>query len=228
MTEAAKRDQLIEAHLEYVRKIAAKVKRDIGGSFDYDELVAYGTRGLVEAAGRFDPARGVAFTTFSYYRIRGAIFDGLRETGWLPRSVYARFSRASNDLLENHTARENAAEKGERSTEQVVEDLNQSLDQLATIFVTSLDAERQGEVADTATPDSEETVSQKQLGEHVRKALSSLPDREREILDLYYYEGLNLVEIGKRLGSSKSWTSRLHARAIKLLASAMAPALGST
>ncbi len=80
------RDQLIEKHLNYAKSLTAKLHRQLSSDLEFDELYAHGTKGLVEAAQRYDPTRGVAFTTFSYYRIRGAIFDGLRQSGWLNRS----------------------------------------------------------------------------------------------------------------------------------------------
>ena len=81
------RDRLIEEHLGYVRALAIQLKKEIAAkALDLEELVAYGSRGLVEAAERFDPDRGVAFSTFAYYRIRETIFDELRQTGWLSRS----------------------------------------------------------------------------------------------------------------------------------------------
>ena len=83
------KNQLVEQHLSLVQAIARKVKKTLGTSIEYDDLVAYGSKGLVEAADRFDARPGVAFTTFAYYRIRGAMFDGLRTMGWYSRADYA-------------------------------------------------------------------------------------------------------------------------------------------
>ena len=82
--------RLIEANLSYVRAIAARVKEHLPRDIEFDDLVAYGTQGLLEAADRFDGKHGATFTTFAYYRVRGAIFDGLRRMGWLPRGEWAR------------------------------------------------------------------------------------------------------------------------------------------
>src|SRR6185369_6696855 len=104
----AERQRLVEGHLSFVRSIAAKVKEQLPREIEFDDLVAYGTQGLIEAAERYDPAHGTAFSTFSYYRIRGAIYDGLRGMGWLPRGEYARFrfEERSNAYLQNLADRE--------------------------------------------------------------------------------------------------------------------------
>jgi RNA polymerase sigma factor for flagellar operon FliA len=86
---APEKRQLVEQHLQLVQAIARKVKKTLGASIEYDDLVAYGSKGLVEAADRYDARPGVAFTTFAYYRIRGAMFDGLRTMGWYSRADYA-------------------------------------------------------------------------------------------------------------------------------------------
>jgi len=92
---------LIENHLALVQAIARKVKKTLSASIDFEDLVGYGSKGLVEAAERFDPTQGVTFSTFAYYRIRGAMFDGLRTMGWYSRSDYARYraEERANELL---------------------------------------------------------------------------------------------------------------------------------
>lgn len=215
--------RLIQEHLGYVRSIAAKVRRSLQASqLDFDELVAFGSKGLVEAAQRFDPTRGVAFTTYSYYRIRGAIFDGLRQTGWLNRSQYARFSEASNSYLENHSERESSrgqhAATSRTTTEETVKTMTGTLQDLAVIFLTSINADEQRELADRQTPDGSQSLEGKETREAVQRALQCLPEKERLLVDYYYFQGLSLAESGKKLGLSTSWSSRLHARAIRLLA----------
>ncbi len=86
---ASEKNQLVEQHLPLVQAIARKVKKTLGARIELDDLVAYGAKGLVEAAERYDARPGVAFTTFAYYRVRGAMFDGLRTMGWYSRADYA-------------------------------------------------------------------------------------------------------------------------------------------
>jgi len=214
----AERDRLIEQHVGYARSIAAKAKQNVGGAIDFDELVAFGTQGLVEAADRFDPARGIAFTTFSYYRIKGAIYDGLRKLGWLGRGDYARFQARSNDLLANFAERGTPA----RSIDDAANDLAITLDQVATVFVTSLEAQIHDPPSDA--PDGPTMVARRERASAVRSAMASLPQKERALVQLCYFEDLSLTEAGARLGLSKSWASRLHARAIRSLGEVLGPA----
>jgi RNA polymerase sigma factor for flagellar operon FliA len=88
---AIDRKRLVADNLPYVRAIAAVIKEQLPKEIEYDDLVAYGTQGLLEASERYDGRHGASFTTFAYYRVRGAIYDGLRGMGWLPRGEYARF-----------------------------------------------------------------------------------------------------------------------------------------
>jgi RNA polymerase sigma factor for flagellar operon FliA len=212
--------RLIQEHLGYVRSIAAKVRQSLRGSqLDFEELVAFGSKGLVEAAQRFDPTRGVAFTTFSYYRIRGAIFDGLRQTGWLKRSRYARFSEAANSYLENHSERESSrGQPSHATTEETVKTMTDTLQDLTVIFLASFNADEQLEMADSQTPDGSQSLEGKETREAVQRALQCLPEKERLLVDYCYFQGLSLSEAGRKLGLSTSWSSRLHARAIRLLA----------
>src|SRR6187399_2930876 len=108
---AADVKELVDKHLSLVQGIARKVKRSVGASIELDDLIGYGSKGLVEAAERFDGRAGVAFTTFAYYRIRGAMYDGLRSMGWYSRADYARYraEERSNEYLQNHADREGAA-----------------------------------------------------------------------------------------------------------------------
>ena len=103
--------RLVEQHLSLVQAIARKVKKSVGASVDVDDLVGYGSKGLVEAADRFDPRHGVAFSTFAYYRIRGAMYDGLRSMGWYSRADYARYraEERANEYLRSRADREGAA-----------------------------------------------------------------------------------------------------------------------
>lgn len=215
------RDKLIERHLDYVRRLAHRIKREIATDLDLEELVAYGQRGLVEAAERYDPARGVAFTTFSYYRIRGAIFDGLRKLGWLSRSEYARFSAAQNELLGNAAERQTVERRGD--AKQTMSSVAKTLDQLAVIFVTSLEAGERPPEPVSEAPDGAEIVEHKQAVSVVRRAVETLPERERRLIEMHYFEDMSLQDAGKALGLSKSWASRLHARTIAQLTEMLGP-----
>ena len=227
---APEKRQLVEQHLDLVQAIARKVKKTLGASIEYDDLVAYGSKGLVEAADRYDARPGVAFTTFAYYRIRGAMFDGLRTMGWYSRADYARYraEERANEYLQSHADRaaEGGAGDGASSKADAAETLAavaQVLSGVAAVHITSLEAA--STVADQTFAAPDAAIDTGRLGKRVREAITKLPDKERRLLEMYYFEEKTLEDAGGAMGLSKSWACRLHARAVDLLRAALADAL---
>jgi RNA polymerase sigma factor for flagellar operon FliA len=231
------RDQLIQQHLSLVQSVARKLKKQITARVEFDDLVGYGSKGLIEAAERFDPRHGVAFTTFAYYRIRGAMLDGLRTMGWYSRADYARYraEERANEYLQNHADREavqglapgeaasTAATSPSSSVEAALSSIAEVLGGIATVHITSLEAA--AAVADESLPAPDANLDIGRLGARVRVAMQKLPDKERQLMELYYFAGKNLEEAGGAMGLSKSWACRLHARAVDLLRAELADAL---
>jgi len=216
---AEPRDRLVAEHMHLVHAIAAKLRSRLGKTMEPGDLVGYGTTGLMEAAARFDPKAGASFSTFAYYRIRGAMFDGMRTMGWYSRGDYARFraeERASEYLAaaaEREAAERQAAPDAPRPDPSgTLEALADLLSGVAAIHITSLEAA--GEQADERARPPDEAVASAEDSRRVRAALAALPARERRLLELYYFGDLRLEEAGKQMGLSKSWASRLHARAV--------------
>jgi RNA polymerase sigma factor for flagellar operon FliA len=228
---ASEVNQLVEKHLSLVQAIARKVKKTLNASIELDDLVGYGSKGLVEAAERFDARHGVAFTTFAYYRIRGAIYDGLRAMGWYSRADYARYraEERANEYLRNRADREGAgqAESGKAgaaggptpSEAATLAEVHEILSSVATVHITSLEAA--SSVPDESLPAADVAVDNHRLSQRVRQAVAGLPEKERRLMELYYFADKNLEEAGAALGLSKSWACRLHARAVDLLRDAM-------
>lgn len=227
---AAARDQLVEQHLHLVHSIADKLKRKLGKTMEPGDLIGYGTQGLIEAASKFDPKQGAAFGTFAYYRIRGAIFDGMRTMGWYSRVDYARFraEERANDYLASASEREAAgklanpeagghAESKDKSD--MLADIAEVLSGVATVHITSMEAARDAPDDRFQAPD--EAALEADERERVRAALATLPEKERQLMELYYFADMKLEEAGKKLGLSKSWASRLHARAVNHLREAL-------
>jgi RNA polymerase sigma factor for flagellar operon FliA len=213
--------RLVEDHIAFVRSIARKLREQMP-VIEMDDLVGFGMQGLLEAAQRFDDRHGVAFTTFAYYRVRGAMFDGLRSMGWLPRGEYSRLRQEeqANAYLENTAARApqedgGTAEAGGQVVERVRE-ISSTLHGIATVFVTLFAREQELRIADDR-PTAPQLLEEHQLCQRVRAAMQRLPDKEKTLLELYYFQDLTLEQAGGKMGLSKSWTSRLHARAITLL-----------
>lgn len=213
------RDELIEQYRPYVRNIVSKIIKSLSRDVDFDDLVGYGELGLIEAAQRFDPKYNVNFMTFAYYRIRGAVYDGLRGMGWISRSQYAkiRYEERANNYISSVNER-SEGNYGSRSVGDEVNQISEVITGLASIFITSLDASEHIQVkSDKKEADPHFQAEMSEASRVLREALQKLPEQERLLLQYYYYEDTTLEEAGRRLELSKSWASRLHSRAIQKL-----------
>ncbi|HEX8951486.1 MAG TPA: sigma-70 family RNA polymerase sigma factor [Polyangia bacterium] len=228
------RQKLVDANVPFVRSIAGKIKDQLPREIEFDDLYNYGMQGLLEAAERYDRRHGVTFQTFAYYRVRGAMFDGLRNMGWLPRHEYARlrFEERAAAYLSNLTEREAGAGASAEpaavvNIEDEVRQVAEALGGVAAIFVTTMEGHKEkGDVATGLTPTPQVEVERQERDVAVEEALKELPEKERRLLQLYYFEDRPLEEVGKIMGLSKSWSSRLHARAIDMLKDALKQRVG--
>jgi RNA polymerase sigma factor FliA len=209
-----------------VERTAGRVGGDLPSFVDRADLVSYGTFGLIDAIGRFDRHRGVKFETYASVRIRGAILDGLRSIDWVPRSVRARIrgiARAEvalrTTLNRSPTEAEVAAAIGI-----TVASLRKRSAEAALSTVVALDDARHApslERAESASARSQDARTDQpghalEMAERKRAvagAIEGLCDRDRTVIDLYYYRGLKLTEIGRMLGVTEARVSQLHTRA---------------
>ena len=220
---AKERGKLVDANVAFVRSIAGKIREQLPREIEFDDLYNYGMQGLLEAAERYDRRHGVTFQTFAYYRVRGAMFDGLRAMGWLPRHEYQRlrFEERAASYLANLTEREagaGGALPAVVNLDDEVRHIAEALGGVAAIFITSLEGRHESgdtAVGTTAAPQRQMEAVERDVA--VEEALASLPEKERRLLQLYYFEDRPLEEVGRLMGLSKSWSSRLHARAIELI-----------
>jgi RNA polymerase sigma factor for flagellar operon FliA len=208
--------RLAEINLPYAHAIAAEVSRKLPLVVERKEIQGWAELGLVEAARSFDPTRGIQFKTFAYYRIKGAIFDGLRKMGWPSKAQYQRlrFEMAANEYMKDVAS----VNSPSASAEHQVQDLRDVTTNVMSCFMLSLDAMPQ-EPVDQHQVSAEDTVVRDQQHSKLKLSLAQLPERNRRVLELFYFEDLTLEEIGKKLGISKSWVCRLHARSLELLRS---------
>lgn len=210
---------LVEKYLPYATSITSKVMKTLSSDIDFDEILSSARLGLFEAARRYDEQYGVDFKTFAYYRIKGAIYDGLRKTGWLPRSLYSKikFEKAANDYIESTTG------SVQNFFQKELDNIKHSVNSVASIYVMSVDAIEDYEIEDqNARREIEHKAEFQKIKEKVCTAIEGLPDKERKLIKMYYFQNKTLQEIGQQLGLSKSWTSRLHARSLELLFKKMA------
>lgn len=213
----AQRDALIEQYLPFATHLANKVSRSLSTEVDYEDVLCNARLGLLEAARRYSAGFNVDFKTFAFYRIKGAIYDGLRKTGWVPRSMYSRikFEQAANEYLQTISDKiSQGVDRVQNSVEQVFDTVNS----LASVYVMSIDGMEDFEVEDKkARKDMEHKVEFQKVKEKMRDAIEALPDKERKLVKMYYFQNRTLLEIGQKLNLSKSWVSRLHAKALEIL-----------
>ncbi len=210
------RDALIEQYLPYATSIANKILQTLSSDADMEEIVCNARLGLLEAAKRFDAKYNVDFKTFAYYRIKGAIYDGLRKTGWIPRSLYAKikFEQASNEYLQTVSERS----LGNKGPEDQASEIYETVNSLASIYIISIDAgEEPMDIEDKKANNLEKNAEFQKIKEFMRQAIEELPEKERKLVKMYYFQNKTLEEAGDKLKLSKSWTSRLHARALEIL-----------
>jgi RNA polymerase sigma factor FliA len=211
------RKVILQKYGPYVRSLAATVRKQFSAQLELDELVAYGQVGLLEAADRFDAKVGANFLTFAHYRIKGAIFDGLRKMGVLrggdARSAYV--GERATAYLGNLADRDGGGNRS-FSLDDDVREISSAVTGLAMVFATSIDAMDGLQLPDDQIP-ADQRLEIEQLKKRVRAAIGTLPDKERKLLEGYYFQGKTLEEAGAAIGQSKSWASRLHARAVERL-----------
>ena len=216
-------EQLVLDHMGLAKDLAGRLMRKLLLPANLlEEVDALATAGLAEAATRYDPTRGAAFSTFAYYRIRGAVYDGLRDMGVLGkrRRGKALLEQRTDEILEQGvSARVPSAVSG-GSLESAIQELGNYVADLTAVQLVCMEVEDLPQ-DEESNPDAQELSYQKELGQHLHRALETLPDSERRILELAYFKDMSLKEAGDAMGLSRSWASRLHSRAVRLLREAM-------
>ncbi len=222
------RDELILAYSPLVKYVAGRMGSGLPPHIEEADLVSYGLLGLISALERFDPSRHVKFETYAIARIKGSILDELRALDWVPRSVrsWARKVEAAVTTLENRLGRAPTDEEVAAELGVPAEEFQEILNQISCSTIVALD-----EFWDTAVSGQEkaaliETIEDKEARDPLQEfrtsalrktladAIRRLPERERVVIGLYYYEGLTLKEIGEVLGVTESRVSQLHTKAI--------------
>jgi RNA polymerase sigma factor for flagellar operon FliA len=227
---AAHQQERVEACLPFVESLARRMASTMPHSIDLGDLVQDGVLGLIDAANRFDEGRGIKFETFAERRVRGAMIDALRRDAW-PRGVrrVRRELEAAREQLRRELGAEPSLADLAKRVGADVPRLERTILRISTIESTSPMANL--ETIDSATlpavlvpsePLSPHRVfEQTETRERVRQALAMLPERERRIITLYYFEEATMKQIGAAIGVNESRVSQLHARAIMRLKQAL-------
>jgi RNA polymerase sigma factor for flagellar operon FliA len=234
------RENLIISYSPLVKYVAGRLSSSLPQTVDTSDLISYGVFGLIDAIEKFDTDRGIKFETYAIARIKGAIIDELRAMDWVPRSVRsrAREFEAAYVALENRLKRvpsdkEIASEMGVSER-----DLQAILAKLSYASVISFEemwtggSERDehqdplGVIADERADDPVDIFESAEVKDILASAIERLPEREKTVVALYYYEGLTLKEIGTVLGVTESRVSQLHTKAVLRLRARLHAAQG--
>lgn len=206
--------RLIESFQDYAHAIAAEVCRKLPTQVDRRELEGAADLGLVEAAQAFDPSRGVLFKTFAYYRIRGAVYDALRKMGWFSKTLYQqyKFEMAANEYLKDYSEAVPAA----GDVEAEYDEIKNFTGSVLSCYLLSLEDLTQ-EIADSSDRSPERQAQANEEQQRLKQAMAQLPEKNRRVIQWYYFEEKSLEEIGQQLGMSKSWICRVHAKSVEML-----------
>ena len=232
------RDQLLLHYSPLVKYVAGRVAVGLPQNVEHADLVSYGIFGLIDAVEKFDPERGYKFETYAIARIKGAILDELRSIDWVPRSV-----RAKARALEKAYAKLEGQLHRTPSDDEVAEELGLSeeqfqtlLGQLSFVGLVALDEllSVSGERGESMTlgdtiPDSGDgpvgAYEVEEMRQLLAESINRMPEREKIVLTLYYYEGLTLAEIGQVLGVTESRVCQIHTKAVLQLRSKITAAV---
>lgn len=225
--EIQSRDQLIMQYYPMVRRISFRMVRRLPRHVDVEDLVNIGMLGLIDAVDRFEPGRAQSFSAYARIRVQGAIVDEMRKNDWVPRSVRdraGRLERARQELklqLNQEPTAEQLAERLGITTERL-EELYRTAD--IRVLVSMEDGgEDEGTIGEilTSEEDVDASMTDRLFDEKIRDVIDTLPERERAIVEMYYYRELTFKEIATVLGVTESRISQLHSRLKRRLKEAM-------
>jgi len=228
--DARIRDFFVKQYAPLVKYVAGKVAIGMPHTVEFDDLVGFGVFGLFDAINKFDPEKNVKFKTYAVTRIRGAIFDELRSIDWVPRSVRQKTREIEEAIHRLEAGLGRAATDQEISDELgiSIDDFHKNILKISGTSILSLnDVWFTGEENDKVSivdsiesPQSlnpETIVEKEEIRRVIVDAIHELPENEKQVLVLYYYEDLTLKEIGKVLEVTESRVSQLHTKAIMRL-----------
>jgi len=221
------KNKIVLEYTPLIRFIAKKISIRLPANIDIEDLVSSGVIGLMDAVDKYDSSRDNKFKTYAEFRIRGAILDELRSQDWVPRSIRDKAKMLEKATLELESELRRAPKEGE-----IAEKLGMSMEeyfillgQVRSVNLVSIDEMQKFSMTDKRslfdllqkkqTPFG--NMSVKDIKKIIHKSIEELPERQRIVLSLYYYEGFNLKKIGQILSVTESRVSQLHAQAVRKL-----------
>ena len=227
------RERLVLAYAPLVKYVAGRMSSGLPSHVEESDLISYGLLGLISAIERFEPEREIKFETFAVTRIKGSIIDELRSLDWVPRSVRtkAREIEKANAKLEHRLHRAPTDQEMAKELGVEIEDFQDSLVRISNSSVVALDelwtvSDSSGDqvslldtIQDPQASDPATEMDTTEMKDRLADAIARLPEREKLVVALYYYENLTLREIGEVLGVTESRVSQLHTKAVLRLKS---------
>jgi RNA polymerase sigma factor for flagellar operon FliA len=218
--------ELVEQYLPLVKTVVGRIAMGLPSHVDAEELHSVGMVGLLNAVRQFDPKGGSSFESYARVRIRGAIYDELRRLDWVPRSVHdkARKVRVVMERLQQTLGR--VPEDGEMATALSLtgSEYEELMEEIRPATFVCLDAAPNGDdsgegsnyesVADSSQPDPQEQAARHELARIIAERLEQLPEMQRKVLALYYFEDMRLREIAEVFGVTESRICQIHSQAI--------------
>lgn len=218
------RERLILEHAPLVKYIAQRLAIKLPPNVELNDLINTGVLGLLDAVDKYDPERGVKFSTYAHFRIKGAMIDSLREMDWVSRSLRSKAEEVGNvyDSLEKRLGRPADEEEAAREMGMGIDDFMEMLGEVNCASMRSLEDISSSSggldlldmVADDSAADPQAVFGSGELKEALGKAIDSLPEKERLVVTLYYYEELTMKEVGAVLNLTESRVCQLHTQAM--------------
>jgi len=221
------REEVIIRYSPMIKYVANRIAMRLPPHIEVDDLISVGVLGLMDAITKYDSSRGAKFKTYAEFRVRGAILDELRSLDWVPRSIRQKASAVEKVVrsLESKLRRLPEDEEVAKEMDMSLDQFYRTLDETKSVPVFSLEdlgiAKESGEqqslldcIAGKADADPQTQIRLIELKEIIAKAIDSLPEKERLMVSLYYYEELTMKEIGAVLDITESRVSQIHSKAV--------------
>lgn len=214
------KQELIEEYISLVKIVAGRMYNFYGGNVEFEELLGFGVFGLIDAIEKFELERELKFETYAQIRIRGSMIDSLRKLDWVPRSLRKKakdfeiaISKLENKLSRNATIEDIGSELGLS-----VEEVQSTLAEISTFNLISLEEliSSRGDyyLTNNSQLTPEDKYSNKELKKILKESVDYLPNKEKMVISMYYYDELTYKEIGEVLGLSESRISQIHSKAV--------------
>ena len=234
--DARLREQLILHYSPLVKYVAGRVSVGLVGAMEQADFVSYGIFGLIDAIERYDPGRAIKFETYAINRIRGAIIDELRALDWIPRSLRQKAREIEQAVvrLEHRLGRTPSERQIAAELDLSLGELHQIFSRLSLVNVIALDEvltlstgdggrlSLMETLEDLSAENPVEVAENRETRHLLARAVNTLPDREKTVVTLYYFEGMTLGEIGQVLGVTESRVCQIHAKAVLTLRTRLA------